>query len=125
MRPSNKWNGCREGRVCASHHSTVQVRQRPFDTILQSFFAALVILAAPIKSIGTARTHEPIGLVQCSNLYNDVQYYGIRIMTYEEVCELALALGVWLESIVTASAVNQAPVALTPSDGSSGADSTP
>jgi hypothetical protein len=125
MRPSNKWNGCREGRVCASHHSTVQVRQRPFDTILQSFFAALVILAAPIKSIGTARTHEPIVLVQCSNMYNDVQYYGIRIMTYEEVCELALALGVWLESIATAPAVNQPPVALTPSPEASGADSTP
>jgi hypothetical protein len=46
-------------------------------------------------------------------------------MTYEEVCELALALGVWLESIVTASAINQQPAALTPSDGSSGADSTP
>jgi hypothetical protein len=125
MRPSNKWNGCREGRVCASHHSTVQVRQRPFDTILQSFLTALVILAAPIKSIGTARTHEPMALVQCSTLFNDVQYHRIRIMTYEEVCELALALGVWLESIATASAVNQPPVAFTPSDGSSGADSTP
>jgi hypothetical protein len=125
MRPSNKWNGCREERVCASHHSTVQVRPRPFDTILQSFSAALVILAAPIESIGTARTHEPIALVQRSNLFNDVQYYGIRIMTYEEVCELALALGVWLESIVTASAVNQPPVALTPLPEASGADSTP
>jgi hypothetical protein len=87
------------------------VRQRPFDTILQSFFSALVILAAPIKSTGTARTQALMALMQCSNLFNDVQYHGIRIMTYEEVCELALALGVWLESIVTASAVNQPPVA--------------
>jgi hypothetical protein len=86
---------------------------------------ALVILAAPIKSIGTARTHQPTALVQRSTVFNDGQNHGIRIMTYEEVCELALALGVWLESIVTASAVNQPPVALTPSDGSSGADSTP
>jgi hypothetical protein len=30
-------------------------------------------------------------------------------MTYEEVCELALALGVWLESVVAASLANQPP----------------
>jgi hypothetical protein len=46
-------------------------------------------------------------------------------MTYEEVCELALALGVWLESIVTASAANQSSVALSPYAVASGADSTP
>ena len=46
-------------------------------------------------------------------------------MTYEEVCELALALGVWLESIVTASAVNPPPVDCTPAPEASGADSTP
>ena len=46
-------------------------------------------------------------------------------MTYEEVCELALALGVWLESLVTASAANQPPVAPLPSAEPSGTDSTP
>lgn len=46
-------------------------------------------------------------------------------MTYEEVCELALALGVWLESIVTAAAANQPPVAPSPSAADSSADSTP
>jgi hypothetical protein len=28
-------------------------------------------------------------------------------MTYEEVCELALALGVWLESILTSLATSE------------------
>ena len=46
-------------------------------------------------------------------------------MTYEEVCELALALGVWLESLVTASAANQSPVDPLPSAVASGTDSTP
>jgi len=46
-------------------------------------------------------------------------------MTYEEVCELALALGVWLESIVAASAVNPPPVDRAPAPEASGADSTP
>jgi hypothetical protein len=30
-------------------------------------------------------------------------------MTYEQVCELALALGVWLESIVTPLATSDSP----------------
>jgi hypothetical protein len=60
------------------------------------------------------------------NPVSNVHYHEIpQIMTYEEVCELALALGVWLESIVTASAANQPPVAPSPSAADSSADSTP
>jgi hypothetical protein len=36
-------------------------------------------------------------------------------MTYEELCELALALGVWLESIVTPLATGESSVPGPPS----------
>jgi hypothetical protein len=103
MRPSNDWHGWRETGVCARRYSTVQVSQSPFDTILQSFFNSLGILPAPIESPGAAR-HSWTCASCRSAAKRSVQRLTREAlkMTYEEVCELAVALGVWLESLAAA-----------------------